>query len=64
MERIFLRRFITVDEILIHHYTTGIKKPCIAKVESARKKVKKVSSAEKLISNIFWDCVYRLPLKR
>lgn len=54
----FLRRFITVDESWIHHYTPETKqqsKQWIGPGESAPKKAKTVPSAGKVMATVFWD---------
>lgn len=54
----FLRRFVTVDETWIHHYTPETKeqsKQWTAKDEPAPKKAKAVPSAGKVMATVFWD---------
>jgi len=53
----FLRRFITVDETWIHHYTPEMKQSeqWVEAGGSAPKKAKTVPSAEKMMATIFWD---------
>ena len=54
----FLRRYITVYETWIYHYTQKIKeqsKQWVFKDERAPKKAKTVKSACKVIDTIFWD---------
>ena len=54
----FLRRFITVDETWIHHYTPETKEQSKQWVEpgsSAPKKAKVVPSAGKVLATVFWD---------
>lgn len=54
----FLRRFITVDETWIHHYTPETKeqsKQWRFSTESAPKKAKTVLSAGKVMATVFWD---------
>ncbi|KAH0816471.1 hypothetical protein GEV33_006320 [Tenebrio molitor] len=54
----FLRRFITVDETWIHHYTPETKqqsKQWIGAGESVPKKAKTVPSAGKVMATVFWD---------
>jgi histone-lysine N-methyltransferase SETMAR len=54
----FWRRFVTVDEIWIHHYTLESKqqsKKWIAPGECAPKKAKTVLSAGKVMATVFWD---------
>lgn len=54
----FLRRFVTVDETWIHHYTPESKeqsKQWILPGESAPKKAKTVPSAGKVMATVFWD---------
>uniref|UniRef100_A0A0K2SWW6 Histonelysine Nmethyltransferase SETMARlike [Hydra vulgaris] n=1 Tax=Lepeophtheirus salmonis TaxID=72036 RepID=A0A0K2SWW6_LEPSM len=47
----FNRRFVTVDETWIHHYTHETKQ----QAESAPKKAKTVPSAGKIMATVFWD---------
>jgi histone-lysine N-methyltransferase SETMAR len=57
-EKDFLRRFITVDETWVHHYTPETKeqsKQWTAKDEPTPKKAKTVSSAGKVMATVFWD---------
>jgi hypothetical protein len=59
----FLRRFITVDETWIHHYTPETKqqsKERTAKGGTAPKKAKTVSSAGKVMETVFWNFAHRL----
>lgn len=54
----FLRRFVTMDETWIHHYTPETKqqsKQWTAKGEPAPKKAKTVPSAGKVLASVFWD---------
>ncbi|XP_036336279.1 histone-lysine N-methyltransferase SETMAR-like [Rhagoletis pomonella] len=54
----FLRRFITMDETSIHHYTPESKeqsKQWVERGSSAPKKAKVVASAGKVMASIFWD---------
>jgi len=54
----FLRRFITVDETWIHHYTPEMKeqsKQWVGPGETAPKKAKTVPSAGKIMATVFWD---------
>lgn len=54
----FFRRFVTVDETWIHHYTPETKqqsKQWISPGESAPKKAKTVPSAGKVMATVFWD---------
>lgn len=54
----FKRRFVTVDETWIHHYTPETKeqsKQWVIKGESAPKKAKTVPSAGKIMATVFWD---------
>src|SRR5436190_12976832 len=54
----FLRRFITMDEIWVHHFTPETKeqsKQWTAREESAPKKAKTVPSAGKVMASVFWD---------
>ena len=56
--REFLRRFITVDETWIHHYTPEMKeqsKQWTSPGERAPKKAKTVPSAGKVMATVFWD---------
>ena len=53
----FLRRYITVDETWIHHYTPETKQQSIQAFEGERalKKAKTVKSASKVMATIFSD---------
>ena len=54
----FLRRFITVDETWIHHYTPESKqqsKQWIGPGEPTPKKAKTILSANKVMATVFWD---------
>ena len=54
----FLRRFITVDETWIHHFTPETKEQSNQWTEaggSAPKKAKTVQSAGKVMTSVFWD---------
>lgn len=54
----FLRRFITVDETWIHHYTPETKeqsKQWTKSGEPAPKKAKMTLSAGKVMATVFWD---------
>lgn len=54
----FLRRFVTVDESWIHHYTPEMKeqsKQWTSAGERAPKKAKTVPSAGKVMATVFWD---------
>lgn len=54
----FLRRFITVDETWIHHYTPETKvqsKQWVEAGSSAPKKAKTTPSAGKIMATVFWD---------
>ncbi|CAH2090560.1 unnamed protein product [Euphydryas editha] len=54
----FLRRFITVDETWIHHYTPESKqqsKQWIGPGEPTPKKAKNILSANKFMATVFWD---------
>ena len=54
----FLRRYITVDETWIHHYTPETKeqsKQWVTGGDPAPKKAKTVKSADKVMATIFWD---------
>ncbi|CAK9806267.1 hypothetical protein ANTPLA_LOCUS4811 [Anthophora plagiata] len=54
----FLRRFITVDETLIHHYTSETKeqsKQWTAKDEPAPRKAKTIPSAGKVMATLFLE---------
>lgn len=54
----FWRRFVTVDETWIHHYTPESKqqsKQWTAPGENAPKKAKTVLSAGKVMATVFWD---------
>lgn len=54
----FLRRFITMDETWVHHFTPETKeqsKQWTERGESAPKKAKTVPSAGKVMASVFWD---------
>ena len=54
----FLRRFITMDETWIHHYTPESKRQSKQWTEagcSAPKKTRSVSSAGKVMASVFWN---------
>jgi len=54
----FLRRFITMDETWVHHFTPETKeqsKQWTEKGESAPNKAKTVPSAGKIMASVFWD---------
>jgi hypothetical protein len=54
----FVRRFITMDETWIDHYTPEFKqqsKQWTEAVCSAPKKTRSVSSAEKVMAFVLWD---------
>jgi histone-lysine N-methyltransferase SETMAR len=54
----FLRRFITMVETWVHHFTPETKeqsKQWTEREESAPKKAKTVSSAGKVMASVFWD---------
>lgn len=54
----FLRRFVTVDETWIHHYTPETKIQSgqwILPGERAPKKAQTVQSAGKVMATVFWD---------
>jgi histone-lysine N-methyltransferase SETMAR len=54
----FLRRFITMDETWVHHFTPETKqqsKQWTARGESAPKKANAVESAGKVMASVFWD---------
>lgn len=54
----FLRRFVTMDETWIHHYTPETKqqsKQWTARGEPASKKAKCVPSAGKVMASVFWN---------
>jgi len=54
----FMRRFITMDNTWIHHYTSGSKQPSKQWTEAgclASKKTRSVPSAEKIMASVFWD---------
>ncbi|XP_018346987.1 PREDICTED: histone-lysine N-methyltransferase SETMAR-like, partial [Trachymyrmex septentrionalis] len=54
----FLRRFITMDETWVHHFTPETKeqsKQWTEKGELASKKAKTVLSAGKVMASVFWD---------
>ncbi|XP_076667941.1 histone-lysine N-methyltransferase SETMAR-like [Andrena cerasifolii] len=54
----FSRRFITMDETWVHHYTPEAKeqsKQWTERGESAPKKAKTVPTAGKVMASVFWD---------
>jgi len=54
----FVRRFVTMDETWIHHYTPEFKQQSKQWTEagcSAPKKTRSVPSAGKVIASVFWD---------
>ena len=54
----FLRRFVTMDETWIHHYTLKSRegsKQWIKPGESAPKRPKTQQSARKVMVSVFWD---------
>ncbi|XP_015432649.1 PREDICTED: histone-lysine N-methyltransferase SETMAR-like [Dufourea novaeangliae] len=54
----FKRRFVTMDETWIHHYTPETKiqsKQWIGHGESVPKKAKVIRSAGKVMASVFWD---------
>jgi len=54
----FVRRFITMDETWIHHYTPESKQQSKQWTEpdcSAPKKTRSVPSAGKVMTSVFWD---------
>ena len=54
----FQRRFVTVDETGIHHYTPEMKEQTrqwTSPDERAPKKMETVSSAGKVMATVFWD---------
>jgi len=54
----FLCRFITVDEIWIHYFTSETKeqsKQCTSLGELPPKKAKTIKSAGKMMATIFWN---------
>jgi histone-lysine N-methyltransferase SETMAR len=54
----FVRRFITMDETWIHHYTPESKQQSKQWTEagcSAPKKTRSVPSARKVTASVFWD---------
>lgn len=54
----FLRRFVTVDETWVHHYTPETKeqsKQWIGPGEPTPKKAKTIFSANKVMATVFWD---------
>ena len=65
----FMRRFITMDEIWIHHYTPESKQQSEQWTEagcSVPKKTSSVPSAGKVMASVFWDaeCIFFIILKR
>jgi hypothetical protein len=54
----FVRRFITMDETCIHHYTPESKQQSKQWTEagcSAPKKIRSVPSAGKVMTSVLWD---------
>jgi histone-lysine N-methyltransferase SETMAR len=54
----FVRRFITMDETWIHHYTPEFKQQSKQWIEascSAPKKTRSVPSARKVMASVFWN---------
>ena len=54
----FVRRFITMDEAWIHHYTPESKQQSKQRTKagcSAPKKTRSVPSAGKVMASVFWD---------
>ncbi|XP_055384278.1 uncharacterized protein LOC129613955 [Condylostylus longicornis] len=54
----FLRRFITIDETWVHHYTPETKeqsKQWTSRGEAAPKKAKTTLSAGKVMASVSWD---------
>jgi len=54
----FVRRFITMDETWIHHYTPESKQQSKQWTETGRsapKKTRSVPSAGKVMESVFWD---------
>jgi len=54
----FLRRFVTMDETWVHHFTPESKQQSKQWVEvggSAPKKTKTIASAGKVMASVFWD---------
>lgn len=54
----FLRRFVTMDETWVHHYTPESKeqsKQWTAAGEPTPKKAKSILSANKVMASVFWD---------
>lgn len=54
----FMRRFITMDETWIHHYTPETKtqsKQWIGAGEACPRKAKSIQSAGKVMASVFWD---------
>ena len=54
----FVRRFVTMDETWIHHYTPESKQQSKQWTEagcSAPKKTRSVPSAGKVMASVFWD---------
>jgi histone-lysine N-methyltransferase SETMAR len=54
----FVRRFVTMDETWVHHYTPETKQQSKQWVEaggSAPKKAKSIASAGKVMASVFWD---------
>jgi hypothetical protein len=51
----FLRRFITMDETWIHHYTPESKQQPKQWTEAGCSAPKKARSARKVMASVFWD---------
>lgn len=54
----FVRRFVTMDETWVHHYTPETKQQSKQWVEaggSVPKKAKSIASAGKVMASVFWD---------
>ena len=58
----FLRRFVTMDEMWIHHYTPesreGSSKHWVKPGESAPKRPKTQQSAGKVMASVFFGCTW------
>ncbi|GIY11584.1 mariner transposase [Caerostris darwini] len=52
----FVRRFATMDETWVYHYTPETKQQeCVEAGGSAPKKAKSIASAGKVMASVFWE---------
>ena len=57
----FLRQFVTINEIWIHHYTPESRegsKQWVKPEESAPKRLKSQQSAEKVVAGVVLECTW------